>query len=44
MADEWARDFANEVDWEAFMNPESWADMPDGGVDVQGAAVAAEAR
>ena len=44
MADEWARDFANEVDWDAFVNLDFWADMPDGGVDMGSAAVAAEAR
>ena len=44
MADEWARGFTNDVDWDAFMDPDSWADMPEGGLDMQSADVAAEAR
>ena len=43
MADEWARNFTNDVNWDAFMNPDSWADMPDAGIDMQSAAMAAEA-
>ena len=44
MADTWARDLTNDIDWDAFMDSDSWADLPDGGVDVQSADVAAEAR
>ena len=43
MADEWARDFTNDIDWDDLMNLDSWADLPDAGIYMQSAAMAAEA-